>query len=149
MIGGHVHLRCGPTPVEGDNRETGYTFTAGRTGGAAYAVAVGSKPRRQAETTPITYRDGRPVGMQLVVLQPEAVRRGGLHVAGVRRGGCRAADRADRADGPTGADGADGSGAVGGWRRRGDGGAVTRPLSVNQRVSCGGRTHMRNRADAA
>lgn len=70
VIGGHIHVRSGPTPVEGENGEIGYTFTAGTTGGAAYAIAVGSKPRRQAETTLITYRDGRPVGMQWVILQP-------------------------------------------------------------------------------
>lgn len=70
VIGGHIHVRSGPTPVEGENGEIGYTFTSGTTGGAAYAIAVGSKPRRQAETTLITYRDGRPVGMQWVILQP-------------------------------------------------------------------------------
>ncbi|MDT9594173.1 metallophosphoesterase [Nocardioides zeae] len=69
VIGGHIHVRSGPTAVEGENGEVGYTYTSGTTGGAAYAIAVGSKPRRPAETTLITYRDGRPVGMQWVVLQ--------------------------------------------------------------------------------
>lgn len=69
VIGGHIHVRSGPTAVEGENGEVGYTYTGGTTGGAAYAIAVGSKPRRPAETTLITYRDGRAVGIQWVVLQ--------------------------------------------------------------------------------
>lgn len=69
VIGGHIHVRSDPTLVEGENGEFGYSYTSGTTGGAAYAIAVGSKPRRPAETTLITYREGRPVGMQWVVLQ--------------------------------------------------------------------------------
>ncbi|MDF9717395.1 metallophosphoesterase [Nocardioides sp. ChNu-153] len=69
VVGGHIHVRSGPTAVEGANGEVGYTYTSGTTGGAAYAIAVGSKPRRPAETTLLTYRDGRPVGLQWVVLQ--------------------------------------------------------------------------------
>ncbi|MFW6774298.1 metallophosphoesterase [Nocardioides sp. CPCC 205120] len=69
VVGGHIHVRSGPSAVEGENGEVGYTYTSGTTGGAAYAIAVGSKPRRPAETTLITYRDGRPVGLQWVVLQ--------------------------------------------------------------------------------
>ena len=37
--------------------------------GATYAIAIGSKPRREATVTLLTYRDGRPVGLQGVVLQ--------------------------------------------------------------------------------
>lgn len=69
VIGGHIHVRSDPALVEGENGEYGYTYTSGTTGGAAYAIAVGSKPRRPAETTLITYRDGVPVGVQWVVLQ--------------------------------------------------------------------------------
>lgn len=69
VIGGHIHVRSDPAAVVGENGEVGYTYTAGTTGGAAYAIAVGSKPRRPAETTLITYRDGRAVGMQWIVLQ--------------------------------------------------------------------------------
>lgn len=69
VVGGHTHVRSGPDLVLGPDGERGYTFTNGTTGGAAYAIAVGSKPRRAAEVSLITYRDGRPVGIQVVVLQ--------------------------------------------------------------------------------
>ena len=49
---GHLHVQVGPTRVVGANGEVGYTYTNGTTGGAAYAIAVGSKPRRDAEVTP-------------------------------------------------------------------------------------------------
>lgn len=69
VVGGHTHVQDGPTPVEGDNGETGYTFTVGTAGGAAYAVAVGGKLRRPAGLALITYDDGRPVGVQGLTLQ--------------------------------------------------------------------------------
>ncbi|GAB3785852.1 hypothetical protein GCM10028867_38490 [Nocardioides pacificus] len=69
VIGGHTHVRSGPELVLGPEGERGYTYTNGTTGGAAYAIAVGSKPRRPAEVSLITYRDGRPVGIQAVLLQ--------------------------------------------------------------------------------
>ena len=69
VLGGHLHVQQGPTRVVGSNGRVGYSFTNGTTGGAAYAIAVGSKPRREAEVTLITYRDGRPVGLQPVRLQ--------------------------------------------------------------------------------
>ena len=54
----------------GDNGEMGYSFTTGTTGGAAYAIAIGSKPRRDAMVSLITYGDdGRPAGLQAVTLQ--------------------------------------------------------------------------------
>ena len=40
MIGGHTHVHSGPDVVEGDNGATGYTWTNGTTGGAAYAIAA-------------------------------------------------------------------------------------------------------------
>ncbi len=73
VVGGHVHVRSGPTAVVGENGEVGYTFTAGTTGGAAYAIAVGSKPKRAAEVTLLTFTDGRPAGIQWVVLQTNGV----------------------------------------------------------------------------
>ncbi|WP_240617153.1 metallophosphoesterase [Nocardioides speluncae] len=73
VLSGHLHVRVGPEPVIGENGETGYTYTNGTTGGAAYAVAVGSKPRRTAEVTLVTYRDGRPAGLQSVELQTNGV----------------------------------------------------------------------------
>lgn len=73
VLSGHLHVRVGPKSVVGENGETGYTYTNGTTGGAAYAVAVGSKPRRTAEVSLITYREGRPTGIQSVELQTNGV----------------------------------------------------------------------------
>ena len=69
VLGGHVHVRIGPERVEGPEGQVGYSYTTGTTGGAAYAIAIGSKPRRDATVSLITYRDARPVGVQPVVLQ--------------------------------------------------------------------------------
>jgi hypothetical protein len=71
VLAGHLHLQLGPTKVLGANGHAGYTYTNGTTGGAAYAIAVGSKLRRAAEVTLVTYRDGRPVGLQPVVLETD------------------------------------------------------------------------------
>ena len=69
VLAGHLHVQVGPTPIVGENGRTGYTYTNGTTGGAAYAVAIGSKLRRDAEVTLVTYRDGRPTGIQPVVIR--------------------------------------------------------------------------------
>ena len=69
VVGGHVHVRIGPDRVEGPDGQVGYSYTTGTTGGAAYAIAIGSKPRRDAMVSLLTYRDGRPVGIQPVTLQ--------------------------------------------------------------------------------
>ena len=71
VLAGHLHVQVGPTRVVGTNGRAGYTYTTGTTGGAAYAIAVGSKPRRTAEVSLVTYRDGRPVGIQPVTLETE------------------------------------------------------------------------------
>jgi predicted phosphodiesterase len=71
VLGGHTHVQSGPDTVTGSNGETGHTFTNGTTGGAAYAIAVGSKPRRDADVSLVTYRDGRPVGIQWVRLRTD------------------------------------------------------------------------------
>ena len=73
VVGGHTHVQAGPDLVEGESGRTGYSFTTGTTGGAAYAIAVGSKPRRDADVTLVTYRDGRPVGTQWVRLRTDGV----------------------------------------------------------------------------
>ena len=57
----------------GEDGEAGYSYTTGTTGGAAYAIAVGSKPRRNADVSLVTYRDGRPTGIQWVTLQTNGV----------------------------------------------------------------------------
>jgi len=56
--------------VVGDNGEPTTAYTNGTTGGAAYAFALGSKLRREAQVTLLTYRDGVPVGLQPVTLTP-------------------------------------------------------------------------------
>lgn len=69
VLGGHVHAQLGPEMVEGENGERGYTYTNGTTGGAAYALAIGSKLRRDAQVTLVTYRAGEPVGIQPVTVR--------------------------------------------------------------------------------
>jgi len=69
VVGGHVHVEIGPDRVEGPDGQVGYSYTTGTTGGAAYAIAIGSKPRRDAMVSLLTYREGRPVGVQPVMLQ--------------------------------------------------------------------------------
>lgn len=71
VLGGHLHVRQGPTRVVGENGEVGYTYTNGTTGGAAYALAIGSKLRRNAMVTLVTYRDGEPAGIQTVVIRTD------------------------------------------------------------------------------
>ena len=70
VLGGHLHRQVGPTQVIGSNGSIGYSYTQGTTGGAAYAIAIGSKPRRDAQFTFVTYSDGRPVGLQPVTITP-------------------------------------------------------------------------------
>jgi predicted phosphodiesterase len=71
VVGGHLHVQLGPTRVVGDNGQAGYSYTNGTTGGAAFAFALGSKPRREAQVTLLTYRDGRPAGIQPVSLRTD------------------------------------------------------------------------------
>jgi hypothetical protein len=66
VLAGHLHTQVGPDIVTGANGQVGVRFTNGTTGGAAYAIALGSKLRRDAQVSLITYRDGRPVGIQPV-----------------------------------------------------------------------------------
>ena len=70
IVSGHLHRQVGPDTVVGDNGEPTTVYTNGTTGGAAYAFALGSKLRRDAQVTLITYRDGRPVGLQPVTITP-------------------------------------------------------------------------------
>ena len=72
VVGGHTHVQRGPEPVVAADGRTGWTYTNGTTGGAAYAIAVGSKPRRDAGVSLVTYdEEGRPVGVQPVRLQTD------------------------------------------------------------------------------
>ncbi len=71
VLGGHTHVQAGPDAVDGAGGETGYTWTNGTTGGAAYAIALGSKPRRNADVSLVTYADGRATGLQWVRLRTD------------------------------------------------------------------------------
>lgn len=71
VLGGHTHVQAGPTEVTGEGGESGWTWTNGTTGGAAYAIALGSKPRRDADVSLVTYADGRPIGLQWVRLRTD------------------------------------------------------------------------------
>ena len=70
MAAGHLHVTRGPTRVVGENGAIGHSYTNASTGGAAYAIAIGTKPRRDAVVSLITYREGRPIGVQWVSLSP-------------------------------------------------------------------------------
>lgn len=70
VVAGHLHVVVGPEPVTGADGQVGHSFTTGTTGGAAYAIAIGTKPRRDATVSLLTYREGRPVGVQWVSLSP-------------------------------------------------------------------------------
>ncbi|UYM07157.1 metallophosphoesterase family protein [Solicola gregarius] len=65
ILSGHLHRQVGPDTVTGEEGVT-TTYTNGTTGGAAYAFALGSKLRRPAQVTLVTYEDGRPIGLQPV-----------------------------------------------------------------------------------
>ena len=69
VLAGHLHVQKGPTRVVGSNGKAGYSYTNGTTGGAAYAIALGSKLRRDAEVTLVTYAKSRPVGLQPVMIR--------------------------------------------------------------------------------
>ena len=69
VLAGHRHEQIGPERRVGFNGRFGYLYINGTTGGAAYAIALGSKLRRNAEVTLVTYRDGRPVGLQPVTFR--------------------------------------------------------------------------------
>jgi hypothetical protein len=73
VLAGHVHLFVGPDAVTGTNGKTGWSYTTGTTGGAAYAFALGSKPRREAGVSLVTYHDGVPIGVQGVRLASNGV----------------------------------------------------------------------------
>ena len=71
VVGGHTHVQAGPDPVVGEDDAVGYRWTNGTTGGAAYAIALGSKPRRNADVSLVTYAEGRAIGLQWVRLRTD------------------------------------------------------------------------------
>lgn len=66
VLSGHLHRQVGPTALTGLNGRSTTTLTTGTTGGAVYAFALGSKLRRTAQVTIVTFADGVPVGLQPV-----------------------------------------------------------------------------------
>ena len=70
VLSGHLHRQVGPEVIEGENGRSTTTLTTGSTGGAVYTFALGSKLRRSAQVTVVTFRDGRPVGLQPVTFEP-------------------------------------------------------------------------------
>ena len=66
VLSGHLHRQVGPDIIRGLNGRSTTTLTTGSTGGATYAFALGSKLRRPAQVTIVTFRHGIPVGLQPV-----------------------------------------------------------------------------------
>lgn len=73
VLSGHLHRQVGPTVIDGANGRTTTTLTTGSTGGAVYAFALGSKLRREAQVTIVTFADGKPVGLQPVSFKPGGI----------------------------------------------------------------------------
>jgi hypothetical protein len=70
VLSGHLHRQVGPDRVRGANGRFTTTLTTGSTGGAVYAFALGSKLRRPAQVTVVTFGKGRPIGLQPVTFVP-------------------------------------------------------------------------------
>jgi hypothetical protein len=87
VLAGHLHEQVGPAATTGTNGKVGYSYTNGTTGGAAYALAIGSKLRRDAEVTLVTYRDAVPVGLQPVTVSTTGEFRVGAYVPLTPTGG--------------------------------------------------------------
>lgn len=73
VLSGHLHRQVGPTVVNGTNGRSTTTLSTGSTGGAVYAFALGSKLRRDAQVTIVTFEDGKPVGLQPVTFEPGGI----------------------------------------------------------------------------
>jgi predicted phosphodiesterase len=69
VLSGHLHRQVGPTVATGDNGRSTVTLSTGTTGGAVYTFALGSKLRRDAQVSLVTFADGLPVGVQPVTFQ--------------------------------------------------------------------------------
>jgi predicted phosphodiesterase len=70
VLSGHLHRQVGPTTTLGANGRSTTTLTTASTGGAVYAFALGTKLRRDAQVTVVTFAEGRPVGLQVVSFEP-------------------------------------------------------------------------------
>lgn len=81
ILSGHLHRQVGPKVIDGENGLPVTTLTTGSTGGAIYAFALGTGLRRDAQTTIITFRDGIPVGLQVITIEPGGEITPGTYVA--------------------------------------------------------------------
>ena len=70
VLSGHLHRQVGPEEVVSPEGAVTTRLTTASTGGAVYAFALGSKLRREAQVTVVTFQDGRPVGLQPVSFRP-------------------------------------------------------------------------------
>jgi len=72
VLSGHLHRQVGPDETEGPEGVT-TALTTASTGGAVYAFALGSKLRRDAQVTLVTFEDGRPAGLQIITFKPGGI----------------------------------------------------------------------------
>ena len=74
-ISADTHVQTEPRLVSGgaDESKVGYTVTNGTSGGAAFAFAAGSKYRREAAFTFVTFENGIPVGEQHLTISTTGV----------------------------------------------------------------------------
>lgn len=73
VLSGHLHRQVGPTTVVGANGRSTTSLSTASTGGAVYAFALGTKLRRDAQVTVVTFADGLPVGLQIVTFAPGGI----------------------------------------------------------------------------
>jgi predicted phosphodiesterase len=70
-LSGHYHRQIGPDTITRLDGGVSTTYTSGSTGGATYAFALGTRLRYDAQVTLVTFREGRPVGLQPVNVSTE------------------------------------------------------------------------------
>jgi predicted phosphodiesterase len=70
-LSGHYHRQIGPDTTTSPDGRVSTTYTSGSTGGATFAFALGTRLRYDAQVTLVTFRDGRPVGLQPVNVSTE------------------------------------------------------------------------------
>jgi predicted phosphodiesterase len=73
VLSGHLHRQVGPETVQGANGRPTVTLSTASSGGAVYAFALGSKLRRVAQVTIVTFEDGKVAGLQPVSFQPGGI----------------------------------------------------------------------------
>ncbi len=66
VLSGHLHRQVGPTTLTNPTGHSTTTLSTGTTGGAVYAFALGSKLRRPAQVTIVTFKSGTPIGLQVI-----------------------------------------------------------------------------------